>query len=121
MQTSAARSFREWLADVKRIGYGKLRLKPAELYALSPLEFDEIHSAYEEELLDRRWERAYWVSNIISAIAFGPLKKPKPCAPKELMKPFMPKKSGSEIAAERQRFFEEFEKKRREALENGRN
>lgn len=95
-------------------------MKPAELYALSPLELEEMAAAHEEALLERRWETAYWASHIMSLIAIGPQKKPKGYRADALMKPFLPKKSGAEIAGERQNFFESFNKQRREALKNGR-
>lgn len=95
-------------------------LKPAELYALSPLELEEMAAAYQDTLLERRWETAYWVSGIMNLIAVGPQRKPKGYRADALMKPFLPKKTGAEIARERQRFFESFNKQRREALKNGR-
>lgn len=77
-------------------------------------------TAYEDALLERRWETAYWASHIMSLIAVGPQKKPKGYRADVLMKPFLPQKTGAEIAGERQRFFENFNKQRREALKDGR-
>ncbi|WP_317303197.1 hypothetical protein [Acidaminococcus timonensis] len=53
----------------------------------------------------KKWATAYWVACLMSVHTRKPVRTEK------LMKPFLPKKTGSEIAAERDAFFEEFRRK----------
>ena len=53
----------------------------------------------------KKWATAYWVACLMSVHTRKPVRKEK------LMKPFLPKKTSSEIAAERNAFFEEFRRK----------
>jgi hypothetical protein len=76
-------------------------------------------AAHEDALLEQRWETAYWLGNLMTIVAVGPQKKPKGYRADALMKPFLPRKTGTEIANERRKFFEDFERKRRAALNGG--
>ena len=53
----------------------------------------------------KKGETAYWVACLMSVHTRKPVRTEK------LMKPFLPKKTSSEIAAERDAFFEEFRRK----------
>ena len=94
----------EW---AEAVAYGVLKLKPEELYSLSPLELDKMVTAHEKAELARRWETAYWVSNILN------VHLKKKVRTERLMQPFLPKKTSGMIAAERDKFFEEFGQKRK--------
>lgn len=84
-----------------------MRLKPDELYSLTPMELDKMLSAHEKAELARRWETAYWVANMLN------IHLKKKVRTERLMQPFLPKKTSGAIAAERDKFFEEFGQKRK--------
>lgn len=89
------------------VAYGALKLKPEELYALTPLELEEMLDAHEKQELKRRWETAYWVSHLMS------IHTKKVVKPDNLMKPFLPQKTAAEIKEERAEFFKGFELQRK--------
>jgi hypothetical protein len=77
----------------------------------------EAHEKAEEE---RRWETAYWVSGLMTAAQMaGRTKKVKVIQPKNLMKPFIKKKTKAEKFEEGERFFERFYKQRKEDENHG--
>lgn len=65
-------------------------------------------NAYHEVKMGRMWEQAYWVSNLIS------IHTKKPVTAKTLMKPFIKKKDAEQIKKEREQFFNDFDKQRKE-------
>lgn len=82
---------------------------PEQFGTLDLIEFEKMLKAYQKAEESRRWEMAYWVSNMMS------IHTKKRVQPKELMKPYLPKKSTEEITAERDEFFKNFAKQRKEA------
>ena len=106
-------SMAAWYRTAKTLAYGELKLKPWELEELSVFDFNDMVDAVNDIRQARRWETAYWVANIISPHLKRPAKA------ETLMKPFLKEKSKEERAQEREDFFAEFEKPRKEA-ENGR-
>lgn len=87
------------------MAYGLLHLLPAQFYALTPMELDRMAECRVKEEERKKWETAYWVACLMSVHTRKPVRTEK------LMKPFLPKKTSREIAAERDAFFEEFRRK----------
>ncbi len=97
-----------WYSQAKILAYGDLMLKPWELDKLSIFEFNDMIDARNEMRQARRWETAYWVSNIISPHLKRPAKA------ETLMKPFIKEKSKEERVQECEDFFASFERQRKE-------
>lgn len=97
-----------WIAAAIVPAYGIFRLKPYEFEELTIREFNQMVDAYQQVKMGAMWEQAYWVSNLMS------IHTKKPVSPKTLMKPFIKKKTIEEIKRERDQFFEDFEKQRKE-------
>ena len=87
------------------MAYGWLHLLPVQFYALTPMELDRMAECRARADERTKWETAYWVACLMSVHTRKPVRTEK------LMKPFLPKKTSSEIAAERDAFFEEFRRK----------
>ena len=98
----------EWCRQARVPAFGFLHLKPWEFDKLSIFVFFDMITAWQEAKTAERWERAYWVANIMS-----PHLK-KPVKPATLMKPFEKKKTKQEIIEERESFFDSFERQREE-------
>lgn len=100
---------RTWYNAAKTLAFGELRLKPWEFDRLSVFEFNDMVDACNEIRMAKRWETAYWVANIISPH----LRKPAKAG--TLMQPFLKQKTKEEQARERERFYADFERQRKEA------
>lgn len=93
-----------------------LGLKPWEFYKLSPLQLDKMVKAKQKVRTAERLEMSYFawqVANMCRQIK-DPMKF------EEMAKPFLPQKTAEEIKAEREAFFEDFDRQRKE-VENGNN
>lgn len=73
------------------------------------MEFSAMLDALKIADARRREETAYWISNIMNCFTKKPVK------PSDLLRPFEPPKSSAEIIAERDEFFKNFTKQRKEA------
>ncbi len=71
------------------------------------MELVKLLEAREEAEQAERWERAYWFANLMS------VHTKRPVTPERLMRPFKKPKTGAQIAAERERFFEDFSRQRK--------
>ena len=104
-----ALSIGEWIAKAAVAAYGVLKLKPWEFEELSIMDFNQMLDAHNEAKQAERWETAYWVSQLIS------VHTKRAVTPEALMEPFN-QKTREDILAEREAFFREFGKQRKEAL-----
>lgn len=75
--------------------YGMLHLLPSQVDELTFIDIDDMKRGCEEEERRKRWETAYWVSNIISTQVKGGI------TPEKLMEPFLPQKSAEDIRSEK--------------------
>lgn len=93
-----------------------MKLKPEEFYRLTPGELDKMVKAYGKHRMNKLWETAYFVTEIINNC-----RSVKEATKLEkLMKPFLPEKTAEEIQAERDEFFKDFNRQRKE-VENVKN
>ena len=111
---------RTWYNAAKTLAFGELRLKPWELDRLSVFEFNDMVDACNEIRMAKRWETAYWEARVKqywdcfwlgSALAIIL----KPAKAGTLMRPFLKQKTKEEQARERERFYADFERQRKEA------
>lgn len=77
--------------------------------ALDLMEFSAMLDALKIADTRRREETAYWISCIMNCFVKKAVK------PSDLLRPFEPPKSSAEIMAEREEFFQNFTKQRKEA------
>lgn len=71
--------------------------------------------AYSKNRMNKLWERAYFVAEIINNCR----NVNETTKLEKLMKPFLPEKTAEEIKAEREAFFKDFYKQRKEEKECG--
>lgn len=90
-------------------------LKPEEFYRLTPGELDKMVKAYSKNRMNKLWERAYFVAEIINNCR----NVKETTKLEKLMKPFLPEKTAEEIKAEREAFFKDFYKQRKEEEDCG--
>lgn len=101
-------SMSKWINSAVIPAYGIFKLRPKDFEELTIREFNQMVDAYQQVKMGRLWENAYWVSNLMS------IHTKKPVLPKQLMKAFFKEKSIEEIKKEREEFFDDFEKQRKE-------
>ena len=94
----------KWIAEVKTVAYGYLKLKPWEFEMLSIIDFEDMYEAYAQAHERELWEQAYWVSNMISVHTKHGV------TAEQIMKPFIKEKSAQQKGLEAERFFVEFKK-----------
>lgn len=73
------------------------------------MQFEKMLKAKEEAELARRYEQAYWTAWMVNVHLKKKVKV------EQLAQPFVPKKTTAQRVNERDKFFEEFKRKRKEA------
>lgn len=75
---------------------------------ISIKDFTDMFMSYKEAQLAERWEKAYWTACAMSVHTKHSVD------PSKLMGPFLPEKSLAEKADEKEAFFKQFNKQRKE-------
>ena len=99
---SPAISVNQYLWRHADIIYGRLSLLPDQVANMTFLEIDIMNKGFEDARAERRSERAYWIS-----VMLGPHVKTQ-VNPSDLMRPFMPEKTESEMRKEKEGILKEF-------------
>lgn len=78
------------------------------------MQFEKMLKAKEQAELARRYEQAYWTAWMVNVHLKKKIKV------EQLVHPFVPKKTTAQKVSERDRFFEEFKRKRKEEADGNR-
>ncbi len=100
--SSSPVSMNQCMQQLSHIVYGRFRFTPEQVGCLNFFDVDEMNRGYEENLELCRWEKAHWVSCIINP------QLEHAVTAKQLMAPFLPEKTRSEMLEEKQQIIKEF-------------
>lgn len=94
-----------------------LGLRPNDFYELTPGELDKMVKSKNKVRTVELMASSYFVTQIINNCR----QVKEPVRFEQIAKPFLPEKTSEEIKAERETFFKDFGKQRKEVEENGNN